>query len=358
VSVVLHIGLHRTATTFLQAAVFPQIDAGDVVVDPRPISRHLGPLFFRLDYGLLSETDIDRFAERLDHARRATAPCRWLLSNETLSQNMYLLNFEAHIRLLARLFPDAQIILMLRFQPDWFLSAYKQLMSVGDIQSISDFLGYRDGAFRTCQALDISGKCLPHTNALALRYDQMIRLLFECFGQQRVHVFFYENFKKNTEATLAAMSEIVGTPLRAPRATPKVNRSLSAMACTWSTRRRDVLRAALPGLPFGDCRTARHHRCRQRELECFLYGDERSAARDRPRDIDTPLRLLGWRFWMQEVLDRVVYNDWDMLTASGLREPLTAHYLRVNNALIDLLGADNIPAPYTGASRPVTAAAD
>jgi hypothetical protein len=345
-SVVLHIGLHKTATTYLQQAVFSRLDDSDLVVDPMPLCRYLGPLFFRLDYGLLRQQEVCEFAARLDGERRAQADKRWLISNETLGQNMYLLNYRAHAELLGRLFPDAQIVLMLRFQPDWFLSAYKQLVSRGDVQSIEDFLGYRDGQFHRCHHLDIEGRFLAHTNALELHYHDMIETLREIFGARNVHVFFYEHFRANTEDVLHRLGRIVGTELRPPDRRPLMNRSFSARACRLSERRVALLRGL--GMWAVGAGTRREHRERQRQLERYLRGDPPPPAdMVGPRERRSRAEIFYWRFWMQNMLDRLAYRDWDLLTASGLREPLSAHYSVINQRLVDLLGADAVPAIYT-----------
>jgi hypothetical protein len=357
-SVVLHIGLHKTATTYLQQAVFNRIADPGLVVDPMPLSRYLGPLFFRLDYGLLREHEVREFAKRLHAARRAHADRRWLISNETLGQNMYLLNYRAHAELLGRLFPEAQIVLMLRFQPDWFLSAYKQLVSRGDVQSIEDFLGYRDGTFHRCHYLDLDGRILAHTNALELHYHDMIETLRQIFGTERVHVFFYEHFREHTDEVLHRLGRIIGTELRPPDRRPLMNRSFSARACRLSERRVALLRNF--GMWAVGAGTRGEHRERQRQLERYIRGDPPPPADlAGPRERRSTAEIFYWRFWMQNMLDRLAYRDWDLLTASGLREPLSAHYGAVNRRLVDLLGADAVPPLYTAEQRlsPVPAAA-
>ena len=345
---VLHIGLHKTATTYLQRRLFAHLDDPGIVVDPAPIADQLGSLFFRLDYGLLQEEEIAIFEKRLAARRAGDRDKLWLISNESLSQNMYLLNFDDHARLAARLFPGAEVVLVLRFQPDWLLSAYKQLVSRGDAQSIEAFLGYRNGTFHPAPPLDLHAKRPPHTFALGLAYDKLVENLWQHFGKANVHVLFYEHFRKDAASVLRTLSAILDIRLKEAAAESLVNRSYSALACTLSARRAVLVRAVGLGWRL-DAGTRLRHRIRQRELERYLRDADIAVTVDRSRrNRRTLSELSEWHFWMQEVLDRIVYRDWDLLSAAGLREPLTVHYRAANRRLANLLGRDRVPAVYTG----------
>lgn len=127
---ILHIGLHKTGTTFLQQAVFRHWRGLGYV--GRPLQRDT----------------IRAIAESSSHAV--------LFSNESLSGSLidaydqrqsgaWIDRQVNQIRRLGQLFPAAQVMIGFRYQTGWLLSIYKHYLKYGGTRSLDEFLG-EDGS--------------------------------------------------------------------------------------------------------------------------------------------------------------------------------------------------------------------
>lgn len=108
----LHIGLHKTGTTFLQKAVFP--------------------LWQGLNYLPL---------DKLEYLVRMSERGNYLLSREGLSGQNWMpkRDREACIVRLAKLFPDARIIMSFRQHAGFIVSSYNQFLQRGGFLEFEDY---------------------------------------------------------------------------------------------------------------------------------------------------------------------------------------------------------------------------
>jgi hypothetical protein len=149
--IVIHVGLHKTGTTFLQKEVFPK----------------LGDINYIEEVGL----DISLVSDKLN-----------LISNENLDGGSYRLFNKAEKRFaiannLKKLFPDAKIVLCLRNKESWLKSAWKQYVIAYKSYSFSE---YRE-------TLD------PHF----LDHEKYVRHLKGLFRE--VHVCWFEDLVSNPQ---------------------------------------------------------------------------------------------------------------------------------------------------------------
>lgn len=147
----LHIGLHKTGTTFLQKAVFP--------------------LWQGLEYLPL---------DKLEYLVRMSEEKNYLLSREGLSgQNwMHKAEREACIVRLAKLFPDARVIMSFRQHPGFIVSSYNQFLQRGgflefkdyfSLQSDNSFMASEDFLFR--DKIDLVANEFGHQPHVVLHQD-------------------------------------------------------------------------------------------------------------------------------------------------------------------------------------------
>jgi hypothetical protein len=122
---VLHIGLHKTATSFLQRRVFPRLE-GVAFAGYPPMGGQTVKLV----------------------ARRARRDAPLLLSDENLSghpfRGRWIEEFEESVRGLALLFPEARVIVGFRAHGSWLVSVYKQYLNKGGTLTLREFLGFGD----------------------------------------------------------------------------------------------------------------------------------------------------------------------------------------------------------------------
>src|SRR5262245_60973068 len=158
---VVHIGYHKTASTWLQVAAFPRLAGvryGDVLL--RQLAAHIA-----------TATDEEFFAGGVRGLLGAIAQAEGpiLLSNEGLSGSRWhgdgrgLRNADR----LRRVVPDARIVVVVRRQDEMLRSIHAQYVNEGGTRSLQDFVAGR---------AEGSSFLLDH-----LEYDRLVRRYADLF---------------------------------------------------------------------------------------------------------------------------------------------------------------------------------
>lgn len=300
--VVLHIGLHKTATRFLQRAVFASLDRDQFLVNPEPLSSTLKRALRHPDSA--AATRVDSIAtEALREAGQRTL----LLSDPTISGDMYSshADWKENRDLVHRLFPQARIIYFVRRQSDWLHSAYRQALVKGPGTPIEFFLNFHDGEFRSRTARSVGQA--RNVNALDLRFLDIYKGYVDSFGAEKVYLFRQEDLRNRAEAVHARLAEALELE-QLPPLPDRVsgNRAFSALA----------IRTLFPGV----------HRVPKES------GTGRPRSRLAGR-LQRRLRKLR-AMMIRHLFDRLVYRDWDLLARHRMRERIEAHYGCENRALM------------------------
>lgn len=322
-AVVIHIGLHKTGTRFMQRMVFRQLDPERFLVNPEPMLTRLRRALRQHD----------------DHARvreLETAVQRWRQSGDTrtlvlsephASGDMYggHHGYGSGAALLGRLFPGATILFVVRRPADWLQSAYRQALVKDPGMPIERFLNYRDGAFQPPLARRRDGR--RSIDALGLSFLDIYRSYARRFGPRRVYLLRQEDLRRRPRAVHRRVAEALALErLPEPPHERSQNRSFSALA----------IRLFFPGswLPALSPRPGR-------------------AESDWLRKPLRPLRKLRTNL-IRHGFDRLVYVDWDLLERHGMRRRLEDHY-REEEGEIERLAAvilDRGPAALDDAGTP------
>ncbi len=162
--VFIHIGLHKTGTTFLQKQVFPYIE----------------------DIHYVEKEESIRFDMNLNEKKVN------LISNEDLSGNPWLKNVHDRFRIadrLKRVFPKAKIIVGTRNKSSWVKSLYKNYVRKGGIY---DFKTFKNDIFEEDY----------------LEFDEYINYLKKLFDD--VYVYQFEDLKKDSFQFVKDMCEYIG----------------------------------------------------------------------------------------------------------------------------------------------------
>lgn len=298
--VVIHIGLHKTGTRFLQRMVFRQLDPARFNVNPDTLLLPVRAAVRAPENAALAQAAQDAVA-----AWRASDDHRMLvLSEPHVSGDMYSSHqgYRQNLALIRELFPEARIVFFVRRQSDWLQSAYRQHLVRGRAVPIEVFLNFYDGEFRPRLHRWVYGS--RNVEALTLRFLDIYRAYAEAYGEERVFLFRQEDLRKRADTVKQRLAEVLGLPElpEVPRERSQ-NRSYSALA-----------------------------------IYLFHPGVRRPRPTPGPDDIGPPpKRRFSWlrrkarrirRTLIQYGFDPLIYVDWDLLAKGGMRERIEAHYAK------------------------------
>jgi len=198
---IVHIGYHKTATTWLQTHLWPALTS----------HRHIRKA--ALEDAILNDHafgyDARRAREKLFGGDEV--PADVLLSHEAFSgtphtgglQGFYTTGMARRLR---ETVPDAQIVVLLRNQVDMLATTYKQYVNIGGTHGLERYSHpgrHRGGGFR-------KPRKMPTFTLDHFDYDRLVSLYEELFGAANVHVFLYESFRADPRAFVTDMAERLG----------------------------------------------------------------------------------------------------------------------------------------------------
>jgi hypothetical protein len=210
-----HIGLHKTASSWLQQRLFSLPDRG--FYGPAEAEKwgsqrvkNVGHrLLFDETRHLLTEWEFDAEAARRDLGALMTKPglCP-VLSNERLGGHPLSGGFDRRVisNRIKAVFPKARVLICIREQGAIILSNYMQYL--------------RNGGWNTPEAF-LAPKPDGRQPALTLKfweYDSLASLYYAAFGRDRVLILPYELFASDLAGFAKRICDFVGLP--APRDLP------------------------------------------------------------------------------------------------------------------------------------------
>lgn len=299
-SLLVHVGYHKTATTWLQNAIFDDETLGFV----SPWGRQAGVAVdefvlvnpFRFDAARARS----RFEQGLAHAReRQLVP---VLSNEALcGQPVSGGRFEYGKYVVDRLhqaFPDAKVLIVVREQRAALLSHYREYIANGSYGDLARFIGGRElppGFAPDCP--------LDH-----FEYDAFVGHTQALFGARSVLVLPFEMLKEQRDAFLAELYRFVERPV--PTVPDHAPQRVGARGM---------------GLAL------------KRACNRVNFGKADWARPSQPLSVELVSRATGW-------VERLVPERWNKAHEEGLRRHLEAQigsrYARSNARLKQITGLD------------------
>lgn len=169
--IIIHVGMHKTATTFLQEELFPKI------AEQNPQINFIDT--FSIDMDIKDSSKLT------------------IISDENLDGGSYRLfrNHEHRDRIarnIARMFPNAEIMICIRGKKSWLKSAYKQfVVGYGWTGSFGEYVSFMD----------------PEV----LKFEKYIMLLEELFKE--VHVIHFDELVLNPERFVGNVCNILDVPI-------------------------------------------------------------------------------------------------------------------------------------------------
>jgi hypothetical protein len=204
-AVLLHLGLHRTGSTWLQQRVFDGRDGR-----PTPMVPDRAESARRIVLAREEDFDADELrrwlAERVESVRRAGGVP--VLSNERFSGNPHSGWFDAQRTFdrLAEVLPEAKVLLVLREQRDLVRSLWLQYVRIGGPASLRDYLRAPDPGDHRAPCFDPS----------FLRFDRLVESLDRRFGREQVLAIPYDRLRRDPRDFLARIGAFLGTEIPPP----------------------------------------------------------------------------------------------------------------------------------------------
>ena len=217
----LHVGYHKTATTWLQRGLFRE-EAGAFVAPCR--RGEVVDSFIRcnpFEFDALDSRAV--FADRIKAAlERGLVP---VISHEQLAGNAHTggHNSRAVADRLAEAFPEARVLIVIREQQAMVLSVYKQYVRAAGAASLRRYLNPpRRGSDRGIPLFDPS----------FLEFHRLIAHYMERFGAAQVLVLPFESLRHDAAGFIDRIVGFAGARPPSALATVAVNATISGAAAT------------------------------------------------------------------------------------------------------------------------------
>ena len=226
----LHVGYHKTATTWLQTRFFAADDLGFYLSENRRDSLYA----FVFPHALEFDPGEARAFYEAEWQRAAEGAVP-VLSMERFSGTPHAARYDsAEIAdRLARTFPEGRVLLVVREQEDLILSGYRQYVKNSGVLSLDDYLHPT-----------YEPSVIHRFSYGAFFFDRLVGLYDRLFGRENVLVLPYEAFREDPVAFMRSVAAFVGLDpadraLERLRPRNRANASLSAAATSlkrWGNR--------------------------------------------------------------------------------------------------------------------------
>jgi hypothetical protein len=182
---VVHIGHHKTGTTWFQKSFYPVVTSHRFI-DPKVVREAL-----LAPNGLSFEAD--RARELILAASGGTPPllCDERLSGSYLAGGLHGMVPPEVARRIKAVLPDARIVIGIRAQPGMLAACYSQYVKDGGTFGVKRFL-FPDSYFFA--GSDYRAHA-PRFDLMHFEYQRLIRVYFDLFGRDNVHVVLFEQFR-------------------------------------------------------------------------------------------------------------------------------------------------------------------
>lgn len=191
-----HIGYHKTGTTWLQLGLFRNEEAGLCAPWTVPELRDQLVVVDGLDFD--PQAAWDYFRPNLEAARaRGSRP---VLTWERLSGNPHSGGYDSKVLAdrLAATFPGARVLIVIREQRAMLLSVYKQYVKIGGAATLERYV-------EPTERIRV-----PLFNFRFFAYHRLIRYYREVFGAERVLALPYERLRRDVGGFVRQITDFVG----------------------------------------------------------------------------------------------------------------------------------------------------
>lgn len=215
---IIHIGYHKTGTTWLQKTVFDDPAIG--FVQPWKRADVIARLVLAEPFRFHADAERAHFASAAAEAARAGRTP--VMSVERLSGNPHSGGYDAETiaERLARTFPEARVLICVREQRGMIASVYQQYVREGGVSSLRRYLDPPSrGSAR-----------VPMFSFAHFAYDALVSRYIDLFGADRVLVLPYEWLRKDPLGFVGRIAAFAGAAPPVRLVEERRNPALSGLA--------------------------------------------------------------------------------------------------------------------------------
>jgi hypothetical protein len=284
---IVHIGYHKTATTWFQKSVYPLARSHRYVPRDRANPALLEASAFHFDAE----------AARSQLGLAGDAPpivCEEALSGALLSGGYRGFQSAAIAHRIRAVFPDARIVVFVRSQPEIVAATYLQYVRVGGTYSPRRFLWPRDYALASPGV----PRREPQFSFDHFDYDRLIAHYTSVFGASSVSVFAYEELRRGGRAFLERFAKTLALDLRIDEISMEKRNASYSVAVARIARLLNRFTAHSVLDKHHWVHVPRWYRTRKKLLEA-LSARPIFGARATPEQLlgEPALRWIGQRYW-------------------------------------------------------------
>lgn len=306
----IHIGMPKTATTYLQLNFFPNLKDFEYI---KKYDSIIGKVFDKILYHHPITYNKNELKKDLDSYINNFKKDKIIISYESLLGNSFnsFMDFEKNIRSIKSFFPKAKIIFTFRRQDKWLESIYKQLLH--QVWSIT---------FKQFTDTNIKKNGLPSFNYEILNYNYMYSIIKNefkdvCFLPFEMFVSNKYTFIERLCFFLKINTNSVDLVLNTYNGTNKGFSLISSKVAFFCNRFLYAPQNSLGFLTLKPIRIFFTNRYNKNYFYKFL-------AR--------VFNRISFRMFLQKIIDRIVYINYNPMTDSMRKEILEFH----NNSNIEL----------------------
>jgi hypothetical protein len=332
--IIVYIGLPKTATTFYQKYLFPFLDKSEVMYNPPALMKKIGGFIYKEK--MPNNKEISLFYDEINKISKNNVVKTLLIVNEHLGHREWSPDPKRGAELTKLLFPNAEIILCLRYQSDWLLSLYRHYMDVGGYGNIKRFLNYEINTFIPNKSRFYFN---PHQNAIVsidifqANWPNYIDYFSSKYKREDINILFFEDFIRDKNLYTKKICNIIGVKNQIPQLDfdQPSNKGRSALTCKIIELKCSLF-DCLGIIP--------------RSISAWnLVIKNNKNKGSKFHILFLIIKYAPFQFFMT-YFDKILYLDWDILLKSNLRKKLDYIYKKSNQGLLKYVPEDEIPSKY------------
>ena len=328
-----HFGMPRTASKFFEQRVYGKFQDKDIIVNPPEFSEFIK---FAI-YKKVNNETLRKAKEDIDNILGKMKAKKILIHN-WIAMDPWLQSYGDYHTIIKYCFPDAKVIMMMRYQVDWIVSLYNLSSQKQCYQDIKGFLNYSNNKFNPVTREPLK----PNESASSVRKNRLdintvripdlFKQYYNTLGEHNYKIIFFEDFLKNKSAVVGDICKYIGV------STPHIV-DFSSIGKSPSAFTTKLMHLIYYG--FGIYTPSFSASQERKNRNFFARAYMSFAVR-----LNQLIFSSNYDISEKRNLDKLFYYNWDILKKDGLRDKLDKIFKEDNKKLLEFIPREKIPDVY------------